>query len=400
MVMIVILTTRLGGATAVIYKSIITQTEQMHTGDKDLRKRISIASVDELGTIAGFVNSFTTALMSSLSEVKRIQAEFGTMGTKLARGSSSTAASVIQMAENIDAVRTQIAEQTDSVDECSAAVEQVAGNIGSLDKIIKNQADSVQDASSAIEEMVGNITTVTSSINNMAAKFSELLSLSETGKEALADSNEKITQISSRSTALLAANKVIATISSQTNLLAMNAAIEAAHAGESGRGFAVVADEIRKLAETSAAQSKTISTEILAMQEAIRGVVTASGASTNAFDNVLAEITDTGTIVQEVRQAMNEEKEGSVHILKTLEMVNTVTASVQTGSKEMAQGNGVILNTVAKLKSSSATIFANIESATQGFSTIEASAQEASESAAAIVTHIDAMEKAVGGFRT
>jgi methyl-accepting chemotaxis protein len=384
----------------VIYKSIISQTEQMNSGEKDLRKRIDIASVDELGSISGFVNGFCDNLSGSIGEVKRIQNEFRTLGANLKKSAESSAAGIQRIAANVEAVRGQISQQNESVDNCSSAVEEIAGNIESLDKVIHNQAASVASASAAIEEMVGNINSVTTSINTMAAKFSDLLRLSGVGQKAQKELREKIALITERSAALLQANTVIATIASQTNLLSMNAAIEAAHAGESGAGFAVVADEIRKLAETSAAQSKSIRTEIREMQTAIEEADSSSKASEEAFQNVTLGIGETDTIVREVQNAMNEEKEGSSQVLKTLQVVNEVTGSVQTGSKEMRTGNSVILKTVERLKSASEAIGSNIEEITGGFDGIESSARDVSDAAAAIVGHIESMETAVGNFKT
>jgi methyl-accepting chemotaxis protein len=266
--------------------------------------------------------------------------------------------------------------------------------------MITSQAASVTQASAAIEEMVGNIGSVTSSINTMAVEFENLIQLSGRGKNAQTESREKINQIAEKSASLLQANRIIATIASQTNLLAMNAAIEAAHAGDAGAGFAVVADEIRKLAETSAGQSQSIRAEINAMQKAIEEVVQSSQSSEDAFDNVSERITETDILVKQVQAAMNEQKIGSSQILETLQTVNKVTSSVQSGSKEMRTGNTVILETVQHLKNASLAIKTNIEQIADGFGGIETASQAVSNAAGAIVEHIKSMQSAVGSFKT
>jgi methyl-accepting chemotaxis protein len=211
---------------------------------------------------------------------------------------------------------------------------------------------------------------------------------------------QKIELIAARSASLLEANRVIATIASQTNLLAMNAAIEAAHAGDSGKGFAVVADEIRKLAETSASQSKNIKGEINQVQEAITQVVSTSRGTEQIFSRVSERIGETDALVREVRGAMNEQKEGSSQILKTLQVVNGVTVNVENGSKEMNSGNQIILSEISGIKEGSADIQQNIERIASGFKAIETSAESVSVATEKIVRHIQRMEAAVGYFKT
>jgi methyl-accepting chemotaxis protein len=399
-VMIVVLTIGLGKATLMIYDSIIDQAEQISSGEKDLSKRISITSIDELGSIAGFVNYFCEGLVSSIGEIKRIQRDFAGLGNELRQSAENTVSAITQITSNVGNVRDKGIAQSNSVNQCSSAVEEVAGNISSMETMIREQSDSVAGASSAIEEMVGNIVSVSNSINIMADRFVELIALSGEGKTAQVESMQKIEVIAEQSAALLEANKVIATIASQTNLLAMNAAIEAAHAGNAGMGFAVVADEIRKLAETSADQSKNIRTEINMVQQAISEVVTASRASENAFSKVSDRIGETDALVREVSQAMNEQKEGSSQVLKTLELVNNVTHNVRTGSKEMSEGNHVILAETGALRLSSREIQQSIEQIASAFRAVETGAASVSSATEKIIRNIQSMDAAVGHFKT
>ncbi len=330
-------------STALIYRSVTAQLEQLSSTEKDLTRRISIGSVDELGTISGMVNSFCQGLAESVANIKIAQAKLTVLGEDLRASSADSTRAVSQISTSVAGAKVKAEAQGTSVSESSSAVEEIAKNIESLDALISSQAASVAQASASIEEMVGNIASVTASIEKMAGQFGSLLDAAKAGKEAQAATRGRIEQIAARSEALLEANKVIATISARTNLLAMNAAIEAAHAGEAGKGFSVVADEIRRLAETSATQSKAIRNELDRVKEAIHEVVISSKSSEESFADVAEKIGETDALVQEVHQAMLEQKDGSAQILEALRSMNDVTAEVRLGSREMSVGNRTVL---------------------------------------------------------
>jgi len=387
-------------STILVLKSVVVQLDQLSSGKRDLTQRVMIGSVDEVGTISGLVNEFSQNLLVSVDDLKAAQSQLKTVGEELSTNAKSSALAVQGISRDVDSVREKSQLQRQSVAESSSAVEQIAKNIESLDGLIGSQGASITQASSAIEEMVGNVSAVTTSIQKMAEEFGGLSAAAQEGQATLAASSERIKQISSRSKALMEANKVISNIASQTNLLAMNAAIEAAHAGEAGRGFSVVADEIRKLAETSAKNSQTIRTELAQVQKAIEEVVKTSLASEAAFTTVSGKIKETDFLVQEIHHGMKEQKEGSGQILSALKAMNEISEQVRSGSSEMREGNTRVLTEMGLLHRSSVEIGERLESMAQNTGAISTSAMRVSSLAEGTEETIGKMENALGTFIT
>ena len=386
--------------TALLYQSVISEMEALSSAEKDLTRRISIASVDELGTISGMVNSFCSSLSESVTGLKASQGKLNELGEGIGTNAAETAQGVERIASHVEKVRDKTQAQSASVGESSGAVHQIAKNIESLDQMITDQSASVTEASASIEEMVGNISSISESIEKMAGEFGDLLAAAEDGRKKQDQARDKIRQIAERSEALLEANKVIAVIASQTNLLAMNAAIEAAHAGEAGRGFSVVADEIRRLAETSSKQSGTIKSELGRVQEAIREVVDASSASGDSFSRVAERIGSTDALVREINSAMDEQKEGTRQILEALQSMNQITSQVQIGSKEMNEGNNTVLAEISYLQTATLEIKGSIEEMAAGAEALASGARRVSDIARGARDTIRGMDEELGRFRT
>ncbi len=148
------------------------------------------------------------------------------------------------------------------IEDVDKAINGIAENINSLENMIEMQASGVTQASAAVEEMIGNISSVNNSVEKMANSFATLGKTTNEGIMRQSSVAQYVQQVAEQSKTLQDANTAIANVASQTNLLAMNAAIEAAHAGEAGKGFSVVADEIRNLSVTSSEQSKKIGLEL------------------------------------------------------------------------------------------------------------------------------------------
>ncbi len=347
--------------TARLYKSLKNQLKILTAEEKNLLSRVNIASVDELGFIAGHINEFCEGLSKSFSELSETQVNLNKVKTELEKSIEDSSVSSLSTLDSVEEINERIKLQTKSVQESSTAIEQISQTVESLDMMIVNQASSISEASASIEQMVTNIASINKSTDTMAGRFNTLKEASDHGKEAQVESELRINQIAERSKALLQSNQVISNITAQTNLLAMNAAIEAAHAGEAGAGFSVVADEIRILAETSANQTKNIKEEIVQVEDAINQVVLSSKKSEQAYAQVLENIEATSNLVSEVQSAMMEQQNGSMEILEALKSLNQITQQVQEASREMAIGNATVVSEITHLREATEKISKNMQ---------------------------------------
>ena len=326
--------------------------KELETGDADLTKRCALFIRDEIGDLIIHFDFFLDKLQQIMADVKGTKNELGESGANLSAGTADTSSAISQIIANIDGIHQQITAQGTSVEQTAGAVREISANIMSLDTLVENQSSGVAQASASIEEMIGNIASVTTSVDKMVESFSSLNENMQVGFAKQKDVHDRIQQIEGQSELLSKANLAISSIASQTNLLAMNAAIEAAHAGEAGKGFSVVADEIRKLSETSSAQSRSIGQQLTKIRDSIGEVVASSNEASKAFNAVSEQVSQTDALVTQIKSAMEEQNAGSRQIGDALRNMNDSTVEVQKASKEMSQRNERIMHEIQLLQDS------------------------------------------------
>jgi methyl-accepting chemotaxis protein len=317
--------------------------KEISLGEGDLTRRIDHHHDDEIGALAKYFNTTLDKIKDLVVKIKKATANSLDAGHDLASDMQETVGAIGQIADVIQSTRHKITSQSGSVAETIGNMERLAENIETLNKNVESQTQSVTQSSSAIEEMLANVRSVTNTLIHNDESVHELIVVSDEGRTSLQKVSQDIQEIAHESEGLFAINEVMESIASQTNLLSMNAAIEAAHAGESGKGFAVVAGEIRKLATNSTEQSKTISEVLKRMKIAIDTITVSANTVMEKFHAIEERVRMVSQQETSIRNAMEEQGQGSRQILEAVAQMNEITQKVQQDTELMHESSREII---------------------------------------------------------
>jgi methyl-accepting chemotaxis protein len=368
-------------------------------GEGDLTQSLTVSTKDEMKDLAHYFNLTIEKIRNLVVIIKNEAAALSGIGAELAANMTETAATINEITANIQSIKGRILNQSASVSETNATMEQITVNIDKLNGHVDHQGGSVAQSSSAIEEMLANIQSVTATLVKNSGNVKGLIDASDVGRNGLQEVASDIQEIARESEGLLEINAVMENIASQTNLLSMNAAIEAAHAGEAGKGFAVVADEIRKLAESSGEQSKTISTVLKKIKDSIDKITKSTDSVLGKFEAIDGGVRTVSEQEENIRNAMEEQSSGSKQILEAISHLNDTTQMVKGSSEEMLEGSRQVIEESKNLEQATQEITNGMNEMATGAEQINVAVNRVNELSSQNKENIDVLVREVSKFK-
>lgn len=304
----------------------------------DFSQLITVKGRSEFADISAGVNKVIEDISDILHGLQEMSKNATNIRDEVTAATEESTAAITQMSANITSITFQIDRLIGNLNDATIAIQDIADHIESFNGLIDGQAVSVNQSTAAIEEIKASIQNVSNLAKSRQEAFDNLVKLTQESGSMLDD-----TTVLTRANADDVENIVeiiglINNIAQQTDILSMNAAIEAAHAGEYGRGFAVVAEEIRKLAEDTNENSKVIQEAIETIANRIAKVNEASTKSRKAFEEIERETTDTGKVMAEITVTMQELSSGSGEVMNAMTQINENSMRIKEDSENINNG--------------------------------------------------------------
>ena len=379
---------------------VIDALKNIAQGEGDLTIELPASGKDETSVLSSYFNQTILKLKNSIQKVGADSREMKSVGSDLESNMMSVSEVVSNITAGIEDLKKRFVEQEESVSGTAAAIEHIIKTLRGLDESIGQQAAMITESSTSFDKMSHSIDTVGENVVETREAIRNLSAATNDGRETLAKANEVSQRISDASGDLIEAGAVIENIASQTNLLAMNAAIEAAHAGEAGKGFAVVASEIRKLAEESSAQGKKISITLKNLSAEIKALADSASGAVEKFNIISGYSKGLSSSIEGVVQAMDEQEENGKIIWGIINDVTGVTNEVKSGSGDMLADGEKVVSATKRLDDLTRILRENIENIASQTELINEAAQESLEIAVKNKQSIDGLVLEVGKFKT
>lgn len=337
----------------------------------DLTHKISIKSKDEIGILGEEMDKFQGELKTSLNKIKNFSNKNLEIKNYLINSSTEASSASVEISANISSVDNQIATLNNNILKSTKQINEISAFTNDLNSHISDQMAMVEQSTASITQMIASIGSVSNLTNKNQTIMQKLQETAKEGDNQINETTDIIEEINSSVHNIGAMAEVIQNISDQTNLLAMNAAIEAAHAGDAGKGFAVVADEIRKLSEASALSSKDIAKNLKDIIHKFEKASVSGVQTKEAFGNIYDNIKNVSNSLLEIASSTSELNIGGTQILEAMDNLSDISSSVQDKSSLMKDNAESVKLSMLEVSDISSVVTEAMSEVNVGFSDVK-----------------------------
>lgn len=373
---------------------------EISQGDADLTQRINVKSKDETKELAEGFNAFVIKLQKLIVGIKQSMINVEDSKNDIASSAEETSSAIEEITANLSSIGDQMKNLDSYIDNNSSAVEQITSNMGSINNQVNTQSSMVEESTAAITEMIASINNINAISDTKKKSVVELNNVASSGKTQSEETAETFKEVVNKIEGIQEMATTINQIASQTNLLSMNAAIEAAHAGEYGKGFAVVAEEIRKLADSSSESSKNINEIIKSVSQSVEKTNISVEQTKEAFSLIEVEVQSTVNAFEEISASISELSTGGSQILQSTEEIRDTMENIKNGSNEVTEGVNSILLSSTEMKEISSAVNSGMNESVQGAQEITKSMHLIVSSGQKLSEIVDDLNNNFGKFKT
>ena len=378
--------------------SLQTRLRQIASGEADLTQRVSIVQFDEIGMLTDSINALIARLHGLVVKVKDAAQGIFSTSRELSDSTREAKKSVEEIRSSLNSVEGAAANQTQAVEGSQATLSRLSTSIGAISSQVSTQASYVEESSAAMTQIAASIASVSKLTDQANGVTQSLTAVASKGREDVREMEKSMGEITKASASVNEIISVISRISSQTNLLAMNAAIEAAHAGDAGLGFAVVADEVRNLAESSAKSAKQIMQVIAQMQAKIKAGVLLTTQVQEAFTSISQGITNAASMIGTIASSMSEQTAGANEVLTSVSSLISATDGIKASTAEQTDSSRLMESVAVRIVDAARLIAEALEGQIRGVEALAAVVEKVDAQAKENTRSMDELSQVVSGF--
>jgi methyl-accepting chemotaxis protein len=316
----------------------------------DLTNSFKVLSKDELGRLSKTLNQFLEHLKSTIQMIQKASKKSILTRDQLLSSLNDSALSVSQINNSVETIKKQSDNLSDYVKKSRESIDLIVGLIEELNHMIEDQVAMIEESTTSVTQIITSLQSIAKTVEKDHTTTENLVKKARVGGQKLDEMSTMIKRISDSVNQIQGIADLIQDIASQTDLLAMNAAIEAAHAGAAGKGFAVVADEIRKLAVASSNNSKEISQKVKSIISHILEADRASEDTGFAFQEINDGVDQVSNSFTEIADSMIELKTGGSQILEAMQHLREYSLNVKTNSEKINESTKVVIKSVKNVQ--------------------------------------------------